>query len=126
MSITTEQKNNFLFVRFTSDLVSVCDGVTIKWALQQALSNGTRNIVLSVTVRSLSNSRSISRLLRQCQNVVRSGNGKLLFVELNDEDESVYRSICDSMQIHLYHSEDIPCSVIEEPSRAAGNLLYVR
>ena len=55
MSITTEQKNDFLFVRFTSDLISVCDGVSIKWALQQALSTGTRNIVLSVTVGSLSN-----------------------------------------------------------------------
>lgn len=111
MSITTEQKNNFLFVRFTSDLISVCDGVSIKWLLQQALSNGTRNFVLSVTVGSLSNPRSVSRLLRQCLNVVRSGNGKLFFVELNDEDESVYRSICDSMQIPLYNSEDIPCSV---------------
>ena len=126
MSITTEQKNNFLFVRFTSDLVSVCDGVTIKWALQQALSNGTKNIALSVTVGSLSNQRSVSRLLRQCQNVVRSGNGKLFFIELDNEEESVYRSICDSMQIPLYNSEDMLCSVIEEPSRAAGNLLYVR
>jgi len=111
MSIATEQKNDFLFVRLTSDLIGVCDGVAIKGALQQALSTGAKNIVLSVTVGSLSNQRSISRLLRQCQNVVRSGNGKLFFVELNNEEESVYRSICDSMQIPLYNSEDTLCSV---------------
>jgi hypothetical protein len=118
MGITTEQKNGFLFVRFTSDLVSVCDGVTIKWALQQALSNGTRNIVLSVTVGSLSNQRSITRLLRQCRNVVRSGNGNLFFVELNEEEENVYRSICDSMQIPLYTSEDKISPVVSSPVMA--------
>ena len=105
MSITTEQKNDFLFVRFTSDLIGVCDGVAIKGALQQALSTGTRNIVLSVTVGSLSNSRSILRILRQCREVVRSGNGNLFFVELSNEEKSVYQSICDSMQIPLYTSE---------------------
>jgi hypothetical protein len=115
MSVTTEQKNGFFFVRITSDLISVCDGVVIKGTLQQALTNGTSNIVLSVTVGSLSNQHSISRLIRQCRQAVRCGNGNLYFVELNNDEKSSYRSICDSLQITIFDSEDKIGSYISAP-----------
>lgn len=106
MSITTEQKNDVLFVRFTSDLLTLCDSAAIQGALQKALSNGTRNIALSVTVGSLSNQRSVSRLLRQSREAVRNENGNLFLVELNNEENSAYHSICDSLHIPLYDSEE--------------------
>lgn len=116
MAIVTELKNNFFFVRITSDLISVCDGVSIKWALQQAFSNGTRNIVLSVTVGSLANQRSISRLLKQCKDLVRCGKGNLFVAELNKDEGCVYRSICDSLQIPIVDSEEKICSDILVPT----------
>lgn len=104
--ITTEQKNDLLFVRFTSDLVTVCDVVAIKFALQQALSTGTRNIALSVLVGSLSNQRFISRLLRQCKDIVHRENGNLVFVELGDTEDFMYHAICNALAIPLFDSED--------------------
>lgn len=118
MSISTERKNDIVFVRFTSDLVSANDGVTIKWVLEQALSKSTRNIAVSVTVGSLANQRLISRLLRQCREIVRRGKGKLFFVELCDGEKSVYRSICDSLRIPLYNSEETLCSAGPSPIMA--------
>lgn len=104
--ITTERKNGFFFVRFTSDLVTECDVVSIKFALQQALATGTRNIALSVVVGSLLNQRFISRLLRQCKELVHRENGNLFFVELGDATDSMYHAICDALEIPLFDSED--------------------
>jgi hypothetical protein len=104
--VATEQKTDFLFVRFTSDLVTAYDVVSIKSALQQALENGIRNIALSVMVGSLSNQHFISRILRQCKEIVQRENGNLYFVELGDEMNSMYHSICQTLEIPMFESED--------------------
>jgi hypothetical protein len=104
--IATEHKNDQLFIRFTSDLITACDDVAIKFALQQALSTGTRNFVMSVLVGSLANQRYIAKLLRQCKEIVHSEGGNLLFVEQGDETDSMYRSICQSLEIPMFDSEE--------------------
>jgi hypothetical protein len=104
--ITSEQKSNFLFVRFTSDLLTVCDEADIKFAMQQALATGTRNVVLSVQVGSLANQRLISKLLRQCKEIVHRENGNLFFVEPGDAAERMYYTICDTLAIPHFDSEE--------------------
>jgi hypothetical protein len=104
--ITAEQKNDFLFIRFTSDLVTECDVGSIKSALQEALSTGTRNIAFAVSVGSLSNQRFISRLLRQCREIVHRENGNLFLVEPGDGAESMYHAICDTLGIPHFNSEE--------------------
>jgi hypothetical protein len=118
MSITTEHKNNFFFVRVTSDLLSHCDGDAIKGVLLQALATGTKDIVLSVSVGTLSNRHSIARLLRLCREVVRSGNGHLYCVERNHEEKRVYEGLCDSLKIPLYDSEEKVGPVVFSPVMA--------
>lgn len=104
--IVTEQKNDFLFVRFTSDLLTACDEGDIKFAMQQALATGTRNIVLSVQVGSLANQRLVSKLLRQCKEIVQRENGNLFFVEPGDAAERMYHTICDTLAIPHFDSEE--------------------
>jgi hypothetical protein len=109
MNIETEHKNGRFFIRFTSDLITPCDIESIYPALQLALANGTRNIILSVIVGSHSNQRSITRLLRQCQAITQRKNGKLCCVALCHDDKIIYRSLCDTLHIPYFYSErEIP------------------
>lgn len=109
MTIATEYKNGLFFIRFTSDLVNHCDLESIFPALQLALANGAKTIVLSIIVGSLSNQRSIARVLRKCRAIAHGKSAKLCCVVSCQDDKDVYRSICDSLQVpYLHYEEEIP------------------
>jgi hypothetical protein len=71
-----------------------------------------------VVVGSLLNQRFISRLLRQCKELVLRENGNLFFVELGDATDSMYLAICDTLEIPLFDSEDKIDSAVSLPVMA--------
>jgi hypothetical protein len=118
MSITTRYNNKSFFIRFTSDLISHCDLESIQPALQLALANGARTVVLSIVVGSLSNQRSIARILRKCRAITLGKNAGLYCVVSCQDDKDVYRSICDPLHIPYFYSEEEIPSGLFAPSEA--------
>jgi hypothetical protein len=97
------------FIRFTSDLISLCDLESIQPALQLALAKGAKTIVLSIIVGSLSNQRSIARVLRKCMAIAHGKNAELCCVVSCQDDKDMYRSICDPLHVPYFYSEkEIP------------------
>ena len=106
MSIATERKDGFLFIRFTSDSVTDSDITAIKAAVAKALSEGIKEIVFRVDIGSLSNQLVISRLLLQCSEIVWQKKGRLVLVEESHNEKSVFRTICDTLHISHFDSEE--------------------
>jgi hypothetical protein len=109
MSIATEKKGGFQFIRFITDSVTESDISAIKATVAKVLSEGTKGIVLCVDVGSLSNQLVISRLLLQCSEMVRRKAGRLVFIEDSHNEKSVFRTICDTLHIpHCDSEEKLP------------------
>ena len=119
MTIEMECRCDVQIIRFTSDSVTESDGTAILSTIELALSRGIGNILFSVEMGSLSNQLVISRLLLQCSEMLRRRKGRLQFVEKCRGEKSVFRTICDSLHIPIYESEE----KFAEKVTMAGNVI---
>ena len=118
MSIETREHNNFQIIRLVSDMVMESDGNAIKHTIEQALRVGQKNFVFSVSIGSLTNRVAISRLLLWCKDIIWRNDGRLLFLEKNAGEESVFGDICASLHIPMY--QDSETSVVTTAANAKG------
>ena len=106
MSIEITRKNTFQVIRLVSDMVMESDKNTLKEVVNQALLEGIKNFVFSVSVGSTLNQVIIFHLLLWCEETIRVQKGQLLFIEKDDGKECVFRSICKSLNIPVYQNSD--------------------
>jgi hypothetical protein len=104
MSIQTSRKDTYQIIRFVSDMVMESDANAVKEVVEQALQTGIKNFVFSVSVGSLSNRRTISRILLWCNETIRRWDGRLLFIEKDADETCVFRDLCESLKIPLYRN----------------------
>lgn len=106
MSIETRQQNDFQVIRLVSDMFMESDGNAVKQVIEEALRVGKKNFVFSVSIGSLTNRIAISRLLLWCKETIWRNEGKLLFLEKNTGEKSVFADICESLHIPMYQNSE--------------------
>ena len=82
------------------------DENALKNIVEQALLVGIKNFVFSVLIGSLTNRTTISRLLLRCKEIIWRNEGKLLFLEKNGGENSVFTDICETLHIPMYTNNE--------------------
>jgi hypothetical protein len=107
MSISVERNDAFQIIRFTSDLITDSDTTAMLSEVDQALADGIRKIVYSISVGSVSNLILIARVLLQSLDLARRGGGKVCLVEKGNGAPAAYQSLCTAMGIPRYENEEM-------------------
>jgi hypothetical protein len=115
MSIHTNRSGSTQVIRLETDMVMESDENAIKNTIEQALKVGTINFILSVSIGSLVHRAIISRLLLWCKETIWRKKGKLLFIEKNDGEKSIFGPLCESLHIPMYQNVDT--AIIEIKNR---------
>jgi hypothetical protein len=102
MGIETHRKGTLQVIRFVSDSIDTSDAFATKEAVEKALMIDVRDFVFSVSASSFSSRAVIFELLMHCKKMIYDNNGQILFMETCIEGQSVYRCMCEMLQIPFY------------------------
>jgi hypothetical protein len=121
MSIETHRKTSILLIRLAADTFAASDENIVKQTVEQALSAGIRDFLLSVSMHPAFNLAAITRILVWCSDAVRGKNGQLLLFERGGGEGCVFGPLCESLRIPMYrHRFPAPTTALGGASPGPG------